>query len=311
VYERKGEKEKAGEYYEKYLQMAVLDEGERNTPNAIRREICGRERLGDLALDREELTVARRYFEECLELWRRLLDLDEDSPHRSMVANAHMRLGNTLKKQGDLNGAAEQYRLALEINEEFEKHNAAGNRCFDLADLCEATERVEYLRRALAHYRQGKESRYYLVQRGRVCLELAKMVQKTNANEARTLFHESCELLRDTLEEKPKRVDLRNLATAYCSMGNFLHDQKENAAADWYLQEALLLRQRIAELWGENENETAKQAAILCYLGNVHSGERAEGYYQRSLALYEQLAAAYPEEQMYRNNVASLQKRKK
>lgn len=311
VYKRKGEVEKAKSYFEDYLRRAALDEEEQDTPEALYRQICAKERLGDLAYDQASYSVACQYFEECLAHWKQYFEMNEDSGSRSKVANAHYRLGDALRMQGDRDGAAEQYRLALEINEEFEKHNAAGDRCFDLADLHKETEREGYLRRALAHYRQGKESRYYRAQRGRVCLELAKMVQKTNANEARTLFQESCELLRDAVEEQPKRVDLRNLATAYCSMGNFLNDQKENAAADWYLQEALLLRQRIAELWGENENETAKQAAILCYLGNVHSGERAEGYYQRSLALYEKLAAAYPEEQMYRNNVASLQKRKK
>ena len=304
---RKGEYDKAREYFTEYLQMAVKEAEKEENVEALYRQVCGMERLGDLALDQGDLADARRYFEKCLTLWEILVEKDHQRFHKK-VGNTHLRLGNTLRKQKEWEGAAEQYRLALVIDEEYEKHDVAGDRCFDLADLCSGAEREAYLRRALEHYRGGKETRYYRVQRGRVCLELAKMLQQKEAEAARPLFHESCELLREAVEEPPQRVDLRNLATAYCDMGNFLHDQKEDSVADWYLQEALLLRKRIVSLWGENETETARQAALLCYLGNVHKGERREQYYLQSLELYEALAAAYPEKQIYKNNIAALQK---
>ena len=211
---------------------------------------------------------ARRYYEQCLETYRRLEDL-------AQIGHCLYYLGAVASNAGELEDALDYLQETLTINRRLESERRVANTLTKMGSVLELLGRYEEaektLRQALALKREAGQPIGIAISLN----NLALLLWRTgHYDEAETRFREALAINREMGNQDSEAYCLGNLARVLMTRGDYRQ-------AEALLKESLTL--------GQTVQNKRQQAIVLNHLGLVshllEKGRPAHDYLERSLAL--------------------------
>jgi len=208
--------------------------------------------LGEIFASVEDFKLAKKYFEEALQLQRGLLILNQESYLITMQRILH-NLGDWYKAQGEYNRADSYYNQALKTQRKLGEISPEDQLPI-LADLLNKLAKVhrERLRHDLAvtFYEQSLEIRrefvkddpdLYLPGLAATLNRLGNLQRDRNSYDIAEIFYEEAlEINRELVETNPYRFQPQ-LGTLLNNLGILYRDDKKSAIAKAYFDEAMEL----------------------------------------------------------------------
>ena len=264
--------------------------------------------LGNIAQMRGNLSKAREYYMESLDLDRQLVKEDDEAAFRRSLADSLSSIGYIASAEGNLSKARKYYNESLEIRRQLAKETNtvqarwdwAGN-LNNLGNIANAEGKLpearEYYTESLEIFRQLEQETHTVEALRNLSICLNNLGNIANAEgkipEAREYYTESLEIARQ-LAQETHTVDVRrNLSISLNKLGDIAQAEGKLPKARKYYAESLEIRRQLAQ---ETHTVEARRdlAASLNEFGNTAEAEGnllgAREFYTESFEIFRQLA---------------------
>lgn len=285
------------------------------------------QRMGDVSMQRGNLTACTDWLRKSLELRQKLVDESTDDAKQRDLAASLQRLGMVHQQVGDLVAAQDFYSKFFDLSQQIAKRDPKNVE--DRRNLSVSYERMGDIsllqgndRAAEGFFQKSLEVRRVLAQEMNhnpvanrdlsVTLDrLGDLAQKRGDGDAAgKLFEESLQLRKKLFDDDPHNTQAqRDLLVSYALLGDVaLGKQEAEKSADYYRQYHELAQKLSA---GDPDNIQLQRDLATSYdrLGYVmsQSGKREEarGFYRKNYELVKKLSDADPSNQPIRQDLAT------
>lgn len=301
---RRGDQQKAKEYFRQSLSIREQMDREKHTPRLSQDLANNYIRLGRICLDEEYLIGARGYFELGLSRWRQ----DESRRGKKMRAHLLDRIGEVWQKDGFPDKALECYQESLALCRQLweetrqfhfqgwmaELYDRMGNVYMGMTDYAQARRQyglaMEIVRR---DYEQdptpGRQRDLALacVKQGELCR------REKDFSGAEQAYRQALEIYSLQAEQIGTIETQDNLAWLYGFLADLGKDQGELAEAQAYLEKELslcrgILQQSSSLPYRQNAAGCLKELGEICRLQG--DAERMGASMRESMEIYRQIA---------------------